>query len=285
MDIKKQYLENEEFYHDIVPKKTIYLHHTAGSHRPDWVVSSWERDRTRSGSVRHIATAYVIGGKSTRDGNIDFNGVIIECHPPEKWAHHLGIKANNNKRLNQESIGIELCNYGPLSKKGDEYFNYVNGKVPADHVIDLGAEFKGYRYYHAYTSAQIEATKSLLIKLGKDFDIDISKGMQRVLNGSKSFFRAEPFPEDGDTLSQQKWLNSQGYIGGNGKSLAEDGLSGGNTTYAVESYKQDLQGKAFELNKQALAGAEGVWTHTNVRAGKFDLSPQPAVIEMIKSLK
>jgi len=35
--------------------------------------------------------------------------------------------------------------------------------------------------------------------------------MQRVLNGSKSFFRAEPFPTD--TLAQQKWLNAQGYVG------------------------------------------------------------------------
>ena len=125
----------------------------------------------------------------------------------------------------------------------------------------------------------------MVTKLGKDFDIDISKGMQRVLNGSKSFFRAEPFPED--TLAQQKWLNAQGYIGGNGRALTEDGLAGGstsNTNYAIDSYKQDLQGKAFELNKQALAGAEGVWTHTNVRSDKFDLSPQPAVIEMIKSL-
>ena len=285
MEIKNQYLENEEYYHDTVAKKTIYIHHTAGSHRPDWVIASWERDKTGSGGVRHIATAYVIGGRSTRDGNTDFDGVTIECHPPEKWAHHLGIKAKNNKRLNQESIGIEICNYGPLTKKGDEYFTYVNSKVPSADVIDLGYEFRGFRYYHAYTSAQIEATKQLVTKLGKDFNIDLSKGLQRVLNGSKSFFRAEPFPED--TLAQQKWLNSQGYVGGNGRVLAEDGLAGGstsNTNYAIDSYKQDLQGKAFELNKQALAGAEGVWTHTNVRSDKFDLSPQPAVIEMIKSL-
>ena len=109
--------------------------------------------------------------------------------------------------------------------------------------------------------------------------------MQHVLNGSKSFHRSEPFPEG--TLGQQQWLNSHGYIGRNGRALTEDGLAGGstsNTNYAIDSYKQDLQGKAFELNKQALAGAEGVWTHTNVRSDKFDLSPQPAVIEMIKSL-
>ncbi len=281
MDIKKQYLQNEEYYHETVDKKTIYLHHTAGSHRPDWVIASWERDKTGSGGVRHIATAYVIGGKSTRDANTDFDGVVIECHPPEKWAHHLGIKANNNKRLNQESIGIEICNYGPLTKKGDEYFNYVNGKVPADQVVDLGYDFRGFRYHHAYTSAQIEATKNLVVKLGNDYNIDLSKGMQSLLK--------EPvlMPEGLDTLGQQKWLNIQGYIGGNGRALTEDGLAGGstsNTNYAINSYKEALNGKAFELNKQALAGAEGVWTHTNVRSDKTDLSPQPAVIEMIKSL-
>ena len=281
MDIKKQYLENEEYYHDVVTKKTIYIHHTAGSHRPDWVVASWERDKTGSGGVRHIATAYVIGGKSTRNANTDFDGVVVECHPPEKWAHHLGIKARNNKKLNQESIGIEICNYGPLTKKGDEYFTYVNSKVPAADVVDLGYEFRGFRYYHAYTPAQIQATKDLVTKLGKDFDIDLSKGMKMLLDGPSIM------PEGLDTLGQQKWLNVQGYIGGNGKALTEDGLAGGstsNTNYAIDSYKEALKGKAFELNKQALAGAEGVWTHTNVRPDKFDVSPQPAVIEMIKEL-
>ena len=281
MDIKKQYLENEEYYHDVVTKKTIYIHHTAGSHRPDWVVASWERDKTGSGGVRHIATAYVIGGKSTRNANTDFDGVVVECHPPEKWAHHLGIKARNNKKLNQESIGIEICNYGPLTKKGDEYFTYVNSKVPAADVVDLGYEFRGFRYYHAYTPAQIQATKDLVTKLGKDFNIDLSKGMKMLIDGPSIM------PEGLDTLGQQKWLNVQGYIGGNGKALTEDGLAGGstsNTNYAIDSYKEALKGKAFELNKQALAGAEGVWTHTNVRPDKFDVSPQPAVIEMIKEL-
>jgi len=105
--------------------------------------------------------------------------------------------------------------------------------------------------------------------------------MKTLLNGPVIM------PDGLDTLGQQKWLNSQGYIGGNGKALTEDGLAGGatsNTNYAINSYKEALKGKAFELNKQALAGAEGVWTHTNVRSDKFDLSPQPAVIEMIKSL-
>ena len=68
--------------------------------------------------------------------------------------------------------------------------------------------------------------------------------------------------------------------------LASAGLANATTVpkFILNTYKEALKGKAFELNKQALAGAEGVWTHTNVRPDKYDLSPQPVVIEMIKSL-
>ena len=71
MDIKKQYLENEEYYHDVVTKKTIYLHHTAGSHRPDWVVASWERDKTGSGGVRH--TMHILQHKFKQPKNLLLN--------------------------------------------------------------------------------------------------------------------------------------------------------------------------------------------------------------------
>ncbi len=276
--IKKIYLEEEEYYQDILTKKTIYLHHTAGSHRPDWTVASWERDKTSSGNVRHIATAYIIGGKSTRDGNTDWNGTIIECLPPEKWAHHLGIKASNNVRLNKESIGIEICNYGPLTKKGDSYYNYVNSKVPASDVVDLGFEYKGYNYYHLYTDAQIEATKDLVRSLSEKFNIDLAKGMKRIINKSLQM------PVGLDTLGKQKWLNLHGYLGANGKALVEDGLLGGNTNYGTDSYTEDQEGDAFTLNKQALVGAEGVWTHTNVRKDKYDLCPQPKMVEMLSNI-
>ena len=36
--IKQQYLEGDEYYSNKTNKKTIVLHHTAGSHRPDWVI-------------------------------------------------------------------------------------------------------------------------------------------------------------------------------------------------------------------------------------------------------
>ena len=114
--------------------------------------------------------------------------------------------------------------------------------------------------------------------LSDKFDIDVAKGMKRIINKSLKM------PEDLDLLGKQKWLNIQGYLGANGRTLVEDGLDGRNTQYAVDSYLHDKKGDAFALNKQALVGAEGVWTHTNVRKDKFDLSPQPKLIEMLSEL-
>ena len=62
------------------------------------------------------------------------------------------------------------------------------------------------------------------------------------------------------------------------------GLIGGNTNYGSDSYIDDQEGDAFTLNKQALVGAEGVWTHTNVRKDKYDLCPQPKMVEMLSNL-
>ena len=41
MTVKNVLLEADEFYNEIFEKDTIYIHHTAGSHRPDWVVNGW----------------------------------------------------------------------------------------------------------------------------------------------------------------------------------------------------------------------------------------------------
>ncbi len=181
MEIKKQFLPENEYYPTISKKHTIVLHHTAGSHRPDWVIHGWDRDKTKGGKSKKIATQYVIGGKSTRDANQDWDGIIVQSLPVEMWAHHLGTKNLNNTQLNKQSIGIEICNYGPLTKSANGmYFNYVNGLIPEEDVIDLGKNWRGYRYYHKYTEKQIESLKYLIGKLSEEFDIDVKKGINEL---------------------------------------------------------------------------------------------------------
>lgn len=45
-----------------------------------------------------------------------------------------------------------------------------------------------------------------------------------------------------------------------------------------------FQQNMFDVNKLALQGTPGIWTHTSFRADKSDCHPQPELIQMLKSL-
>lgn len=183
MQIKDIPLVKGEFYDVKTKKDTIYLHHTAGSHRPDWSINGWNKDKTKSGQQLRVATAYVMGGKSTTDGNEDWDGVICRCFDDSKWAHHLGLNTVNNVTLNQKSIGIEICNYGPITLGRDGlYYNYVKRPVPKDHVVELKKPFQGKTLYHRYTDKQIAALKELILDIANRHSIDVRAGLRPLLD-------------------------------------------------------------------------------------------------------
>jgi hypothetical protein len=276
LNIKSIPLEIGEYGTDKIKKDTIYLHHTAGGHRPDWTIAGWNADRTRSGGRLRVATSYVIGGISTTDGKNEWDGTITRCFPDDMWAHHLGLETANNDAFNKRSIAIELCSYGPLTLSRDgKFYNYVNKPVPAAQVIEVSKPFKGYKYYHKYSARQLESLRALLLDLGERFGIDLKAGLHKyiTLEGFK-------IPAGLGVLEQQKWLNAKGFRGKDGKPLKENGIEDANTQFAMSCVGQS----PFELNKEALNGLPGIWTHVNVRNDKFDCSPQPELIAMIKSL-
>ena len=276
LNIIKQHLPTSEYFQASTPKDTIYLHHTAGGHSPSSVINWWNSDRTNSGNRIRVATAYVIGGKSTRDGNTEFDGKIYEAFDPSFWAHHLGIKSNKNTFLNQKSIGIEICNYGHLSlSKNGSFYTYVKSEVPESDVIELSDPFRGNRYYHKYTDAQLESLRSLLKNLSMDFDIDLSRGLKQEIN--KSMLR---IPDSISGKELQRWLNKNGFRDSRGMKLTEDGIVGLKTKEAVSK----VGACPFEMNEDALAGNPGIWSHSNVRRDKSDVSPQPQLVELILSL-
>jgi len=47
------------------------------------------------------------------------------------------------------------------------------------------------------------------------------------------------------------------------------------------SYKGD---SIFDINPRCFAGESGIWTHASVRRDKWDVFPQPEMIQMLKSL-
>ena len=204
MIIKNVPLVKGEFYDETIKKDTIYIHHTAGGHRPDWTIAGWNSDKTKNGQRLKVATAYVMGGLSTTDKDASWDGVICKCFPEDKWAHHLGLSAANNAQLNSKSIGIEICNYGPITKSNDgKFYNYVNRQVPAEMVVELAKPFQGYKYYHKYTDRQIAVLKELLIDLSTRFSIDIKSGLKPLLMENKG---AEAFLLSQDALAGKPGL-------------------------------------------------------------------------------
>ena len=276
MIISEKHLSPTEYFPSKTAKDTIYLHHTAGSHRPDWVIDGWNKDLDKQGNKIRVATSFVIGGISTRDGNSEYDGKVFQAFPPEYWAHHLGVKAKNNTFLNQKSIAIEICNYGQLTKTKDgRFFTYVKTEVPKNMVIELETPFRGSRYFHAYTAKQLDSLKELMLTLSNKFSIDLAKGLKKEIER----FEKEP-PVFKNVVQKQAWLNKNGFTDNEGKKLIEDGNEGAKTQEAWAKFKSH----PLELNSNALNGFPGVWSHTNVRLDKNDVFPQKQLIDLIKSL-
>ena len=162
MNIKQ--VEFTNYKNEVTPKSQIYLHHTAGGPSADNVFKFWQADATP------VATCVAISQ----------NGQIVQGFPSSKWAYHLGLTNQmfaNNKlpyiNLDRISIGVELCAWGPLTKKGDKFYNYVNGEVPQNEVAVLGEPFRGSIYYHKYTPGQIESLRQLLLLWHEKYNIPI----------------------------------------------------------------------------------------------------------------
>lgn len=219
--IKQVPLKDSEYIKEVVKKTQIVLHHTAGNSSGVGTIKNWNAD-----SRGRIATCVTVSGKGLSKDTYD--GEICQCFSSKHWAYHLGIKPDvfrakgvKYQNLDKTSIGIEICNWGPLEKVGDKFFNYVDREVPADQVCELEKPYKGHKYYHAYTDAQIESVRQLLVYWNETHGI--------------------PLDYDEDAM--------------------------------------------WNVSVDALKGEPGVYTHNSYRKDKTDVSPQPKLIAMLKSLK
>ena len=220
--IKQIPLPVTEYVNTDTQKVQIVLHHTAGNSSGPATIKAWASD-TRG----RIATCVVISGKGLSKDT--FDGEICQAFSSKKWAHHLGIKSDvfraNGvpfRNLDSISIGIEICNWGFLTKgSNSKFYNYVNREVHADQVCTLEVPYKGHKFYHAYTDAQIESVRQLLVYWSKLYNIPLAYN------------------------------------------------------------EKDM----WDVSKNALSAVPGVYTHNSYRRDKTDVSPQPKLIEMLKSLK
>lgn len=183
--IKQVRLKDNQYFAESSPKTQIYLHHTAGNGNAEGVSRYW------NGNDSRIATAFIIGE----------NGTIVQCFSSKHWAWHLGIDVEDFTRngakysnLNKLSVGIEVCNWGYLKKKGDKYYNYAGGVVNPSYVTELDQPYKGYKYWYKYSDAQIESLRQLVEYLCETYDIpkdyrsEIWSIDKEAFKGSKGIF-------------------------------------------------------------------------------------------------
>jgi hypothetical protein len=165
-------LSDDEYVKRETQKSTIWLHHSGGGSRPDWTINGWE---TNNGLK--VGTHFVIGRKSSTGDIQVWDGKVLKAIDDRYWVSHLGIETKSDQ-LNSRSIGIELCNYGPLTLgKDGNFYNYVNKPINKEDVVELETEFRGYKYWEKYTDSQLESLYKLIIYLKKRWIIQIESGI------------------------------------------------------------------------------------------------------------
>lgn len=152
------------YYNQKFTKKKVVLHFTVGHLKGDILSLSNE-------SRGHVSTAFVVA----RDGT------VYQLFSSAAWSYHLGRNAQGgNGNQSKVSIGIEISNYGPLTKKGNElhtaYSNANRKDVyctmdDTDQYIKLDKKYRGYQYFTNYTNEQYHAIIVLLRYLTNTYDI------------------------------------------------------------------------------------------------------------------
>ena len=175
--IERQYLDKNEYVRDYgkIEPLGFFLHHTAGWDNPYKTVRNWNNDKRG-----RVATQYVIGGSNVKGKEAKYDGVVVECFPNNYLGWHLG--KVGKFAISKFSGGVELNNFGYLTKKGDKYYTYVNTEVKPEFVCDLGYEFRGIQYWHAYSDKLIESLRLLILHL-KDIypKMDLENGLPKLL--------------------------------------------------------------------------------------------------------
>jgi len=188
--IKQVPLKESQYIKEETPKTQIVLHHTAGNSSGINTISMWDTD-----DRGRIATCVTISGPGAKG---TYDGEICQAFSSKYWAYHLGIKPEvfkaykiSYQSLDRIAIGIEICNWGPVSFKDGKYYNYVNREIPADQVTKLDAPYKGHLFYHKYSDAQIQSVKDLLLYWKDIYKINLTYNYDQMFTVNAKALKGE----------------------------------------------------------------------------------------------
>ena len=172
--VHKHYLPKGEYVNGPVSNEYMFLHHTAGNNNPYKCIDHWGRD-----DRGRIATEFVLGGKNHRNGDDEYDGIMVQAFPTGAQGWHLG--KTGSGWMNRHSVGIEICNMGYLTPEDGVYKTYVNSTVQREQVIGLSEAFKNRLFWHAYTEDQIKETEKWIRWIGERDEIDIRLGLKQYI--------------------------------------------------------------------------------------------------------
>lgn len=185
------------FYFEVPQTKNqIVWHHSAGWDNARGMFDWWKND-----GIVHVSTAIGI----TDDGTI--------CRGYEEifWSHHIGMKHVNNLIRNQQSIAVEICNWGNLTEKKGKLYSWANVEIPKEKAIELN--YKGSKYYETYTDQEIKALKYWTLLNAMRFDIpidynehDMWQVSKDAINGKAGLFTHNSFLDYKTDVSPQPKL-------------------------------------------------------------------------------
>ena len=231
-------LPEGEYVDTATSKKWIILHANHGTSDPYKQIDEWAKDQRG-----RVGSHYVIGGPNPALDinleNTENDGVILQAIKDLYYGFHLG--AVKNQMLQTNSISIELCSAGPLTKKHDKYFTWYGLEVHPSQVVELNGTFKEHRYFHKYSEKQIESLKALLLLIRNRHGINLKSGIYEEL--------IKPISKPGSITTLQD----------------------------IAPYEWSAKNEAGKV--------EGLFTHGNLNKHKLDLSPQPELSQMIRSLQ
>lgn len=200
-------LPENQYIREIYGKKQIVLHHTVSGQGVSGDIAWWRQTTDR------IGTAIIIG----------WDGKIYQCFSSKYWAYHLGLKTANNKKLNRETIGIEIDAWGGLIKTNNLWYPAKWDKKIKKHIANTSIApiqnvqvyengFRGFYGFEKYTDEQIEAVRKLLVFWNKRYDIPLDYNptmfevSQEALSGKPGIWSHVSYRKDKSDCHPQKEL-------------------------------------------------------------------------------
>ena len=158
-----------EYRRVVTAKDLIVLHHTVSSNAMS-TINWWKADN----GARKTATSFVV----------EKNGDIYQCFSAEYWAVHLyihkekGLEPPQLYRDEKRSIGIEIVNEGPLTRKfmnGKLVYRWNEGKsIYRGAVKETVKDYRGFGNFWAdFTEEQYTSVAMLLKLLKHQFGIPL----------------------------------------------------------------------------------------------------------------